>query len=225
MASAVLMEIIVRRVVATLCFLPLPLLAFATPDHAVSGIAIIRELNLARQNPRLYASFVEQLRRDYNGRCLFLPGGTRVFLKEGTRSVDDAIRFLRSTSPLQPLTYSTGMSRGAADHCADQANGRFSHTGRDGSDPGARISRYGTWGVQWGENVAYGKFSARDIVLALIIDDGLPARKHRKNIFNTIFNYAGAAYGPHAKFGSVCTMDFAGAYVDRHEGGAFIAKF
>lgn len=84
------------------------------------------------------------------------------------------------------------------------------------------MSRYGTWGVIWGENIAYGKTSARDIVLALIIDDGLRERKHRKNIFNPKFNYAGAAAGPHAHFGSVCTTDFAGAYAEQGENAALM---
>jgi hypothetical protein len=218
------MEIIMRRLFALLYLVGFPLVALAASDDTVSGAAVVRELNLARQNPQLYATFVEQLRSNCDGRYLVLPGGTRVILKEGVRSIDDASRFLRSTSRLQPLTYSAGMSRGAADHCADQATGGFSHTGRDGSDPGVRMSRYGTWGVRWGENVAYGKFSARDVVLALIIDDGLRARKHRKNIFNPIFNYAGVAYGPHAKFGSVCTIDFAGGYVEHNERD-LVAKF
>ncbi len=111
------------------------------------------------------------------------------------------------------------MSKGAADHCAEQAGGGFGH----GNNPSSRISRYGAWGASWGENIAYGKNTARDIVIALIIDDGQPARKHRKNIFNSSFNFAGAAYGPHARFGSVCTTDFAGAYTERGQSAALIA--
>jgi uncharacterized protein YkwD len=67
----------------------------------------------------------------------------------------------------------------------------------------------------WGENISYGKSSARDVVLALIIDDGLPARKHRQNIFNPSFNYAGAAFSRNARFGTMCSMDFAGGYAER----------
>ena len=52
-------------------------------------------------------------------------------------------------------------------------------------------------------------------MIALIIDDGIPGRKHRENIFASKFNYAGAAYGTHARYGSVCSMDFAGAYFER----------
>jgi uncharacterized protein YkwD len=102
------------------------------------------------------------------------------------------------------------MCRGTADHCAEQAGGAIGH-----GNPAGRMSRYGTWAACWGENISYGKTSARDIVLALIIDDGLPARKHRANIFAAKFNYAGASYGPHARYGSMCSIDFAGAYFER----------
>jgi uncharacterized protein YkwD len=180
-----------------------------------SSRAVIRELNLARQTPALYATFVEELRSKMNGNVMVLPGQTRIRTKEGRRALDDAIRFLRSAQPLAPLTLSAGMSRAAADHCADQAAGGFGHAGRDSSHADRRIARYGTFGGCWGENISYGKSSARAVVLALIIDDGLPARKHRKNIFNPNFNFAGAAFGRHARFGTVCSMDFAGSYAER----------
>ena len=187
---------------------------------STSSSAVIRELNLARQNPALYATFVEELRgrmngNGMNGNVMILPGQTRIRTKEGKGALDEAIRFLRSAQPLAPLTLSSGMSRAAADHCADQAAGGMGHAGRDSSRADRRISRYGTFGGCWGENISYGKSSARAVVLALIIDDGLPARKHRKNIFNPNFNFAGAAFGRHARFGTVCSMDFAGSYAER----------
>src|SRR5205085_4414996 len=186
-----------------------PAFAADKDDDATSGRAVIRELNLARQNPALYATFVQELRSRMNGNVLVLPGHTRIRAKEGTAAIDDAIRFLQNAQPLPPLALSRGMSRAAADHCADQANGGFGHEGRDRSHAGQRIARYGNFSGSWGENISYGKSTARDVVLALIIDDGLPARKHRANIFNPNFNFAGAAFGPHARFGTMCSMDFA----------------
>jgi uncharacterized protein YkwD len=180
-----------------------------------SARAVIREMNLARQNPALYATFVQELRGRMAGNVLVLPGHTRIRTKEGTAALDEAIQFLRTAQPQAPLTLSPGMCRAAADHCADQAAGGFGHEGRDRSHAGDRIARYGTFTGGWGENISYGKSTARDVVLALIIDDGLPARKHRKNIFNPSFNFAGAAFGRHARFGTVCSMDFAGGYAER----------
>jgi uncharacterized protein YkwD len=186
-------------------------------EAAASGSAVIREMNLARQNPALYATFVQELRSRMNGNVLILPGKTRIQTKEGTAAIDEAIRFLQNAQPLPPLTVSRGMSRAAADHCADQADGAFGHEGKDRSHAGQRIARYGTARGSWGENISYGKSTARDVVLALIIDDGLPARKHRANIFNPNFNFAGAAFGPHARFGTMCSMDFAGGYAEHGE--------
>ncbi|PZR72636.1 MAG: CAP domain-containing protein [Chthoniobacterales bacterium] len=183
-------------------------------SDAASGRAVIREMNLARQNPALYATFLQELRARMNGNVLVLPGNTRIRTKEGTAAVDEAIRFLRSAQPLKPLIASPGMSRAAKDHCVDQADGGFGHEGRDRSHAGQRIARYGTFSGSWGENISYGKATGREIVLALIIDDGLPARKHRQNIFNPSFNFAGAAFGRHARFGTMCSMDFAGGYAE-----------
>ncbi len=182
--------------------------------ESTSGSAIVREMNLARQNPALYATFIEEMRENFRGDLLVLPGRIPLRTKEGTRALDDAIRFLRSTSPEAPLVFSPGMSRAAADHCAEQAGGGMSHTGRGGSNTGDRINRYGSWSGMWGENLACGHFGAREIVMALIIDDGLLGRKHRKNIFNPAFGYAGAAVGPHATYRTICSTEFAGNFVE-----------
>ena len=184
-------------------------------DGGASGAAVIREMNLARQNPALYATFIQEVRGRMNGNAMVLPGGTRVRTKEGTAAVDEAIRFLQRAHPLLPLALSRGMSRAAADHCADQAGGGFGHQGSDRSRGGDRIARYGTLSGGWAENISYGKSSARAVVIALIIDDGLRSRKHRQNIFNPNYNFAGAAFGRHARFGTMCSMDFAGGYAER----------
>jgi uncharacterized protein YkwD len=187
----------------------------AAETNDASSRSVIRELNLARQDPARYGTFVEELRGRMNGNVMVLPGGTRIRTKEGTAALDEAIRFLRTAQPQAPLVMSSGMCRAAADHCADQASGGFGHAGRDASNALVRISRYGTCGGGWGENISYGKSTARAVVLALIIDDGLPARKHRKNIFNPTFSFAGAAFGRHARFGTICSMDFAVGYAER----------
>lgn len=188
---------------------------FAANQTAIAsegGAAVVREMNLARQNPAQYATYLEEIREQFNGNMLVRPGRIPFRTKEGVKAVDEAIRFLRNASPRQPLVYSPGMSRGAADHCAAQARGGMSHTA--GGNTAARIGRYGQWSGSWGENISCGRQSAREIVIALIVDDGLRSRKHRDNIFSTNFNYAGAAVGPHAQYRTVCSTAFAGGYVE-----------
>ncbi len=180
-----------------------------------SGSAIVREMNLARQNPAVYASYIEELRGRFQGTLLVLPGRVPFRTKEGTRALDEAIQFLRSTAPQAPLAFSPGMSRAAADHVADQAGGGMSHKGRDWSSTADRINRYGMWSGAWGENLSCGRRGARETVIALIVDDGLRSRKHRHNIFNPSFNYSGAAVGPHAQYHTICSIEFAGGYAER----------
>ncbi len=91
----------------------------------------------------------------------------------------------------------------------------MSHGGRGGSNTGDRINRYGMWSGTWGENLSCGRRGARETVIALIVDDGLRSRKHRHNIFNPSFNYAGAAVGPHAQYRTICSIEFAGGYAER----------
>lgn len=175
-------------------------------------------MNLARQNPALYANYIEEMRANFQGNLLVVPGRVPFQTKEGPRALDEAIRFLRSTAPQAPLAFSPGMSRAAADHCAEQAGGGMSHNGRGGSDTGSRISRYGMWSGTWGENLSCGRRGARETVIALIVDDGLGSRKHRKNIFSPNFSYAGAAIGQHAQYHTICSIEFAGGYVEQGQG-------
>ena len=201
-----------RRLAPALFFvLLLPQIAFA---QARVSAEVVREMNLARQHPPAYAKYLEELRGHFQGNIFVLPGSTRLRTHEGVAAVDDAVRFLRAARPLPPLHFSPGISLAAAEHAADQAGGAFGHAGSDRSNPGERMNRYGIWSGRWGENISYGKSSAREIVIALIIDDGLRARKHRKNIFNPAFNFAGAAIGRHARYRKVCSIDFAAGYVE-----------
>lgn len=218
MAPLLLIITIIMRVAPLPLLLVLAAVWTAANSHAESdsGNAVVREMNLARQDPALYATYIEELRGNFQGNLIVLPGRAAFRTKEGVRALDEAIRFLRSTAPQAPLSFSPGMSRAAADHVAEQAGGGMSHSGRGGSNTGSRINRYGIWSGTWGENLSCGRHGARETVIALIVDDGLRSRKHRHNIFNPNFNYAGAAIGSHAQYRTICSIEFAGGY---REGG------
>ena len=210
-------------VAATSFFAVNPTVFASGSDGGTNGSAIVREMNLARQNPALYATYLEEMRGQFQGNMLVRPGRIPFRTKEGAKAVEEAIRYLRSASPRPALAFSPGMSRGAADHCAAQARGGMSHNA--GGNTGSRIGRYGVYSGSWGENISCGRQSAREIVIALIVDDGLRSRKHRDNIFSTNFTVAGAATGPHAQYRTICSMAFAGGYAEGGGGGSAAALF
>jgi uncharacterized protein YkwD len=179
---------------------------------------VVKELNTARTTPRSYASHLKDMRRYFYGKELRRPGEIAVLTKEGDAAVVEAIRFLKKVKPIPPLKLSQGMSQGAHDHVEVQGrNGTVGHGSNEGSQPWERINRYGTWNKIVGENIAYGCFRPRDVVTSLIIDDGIPGRGHRKNIFNPNFRVVGVAWGPHKIYGTMCVIIFAGEYLEKKE--------
>lgn len=177
---------------------------------------VVAELNFARQKPADYAKLVAARLQHFNGKLYEPPGEIAVITKEGKKAVQEAVRFLQRARTLPPFQPSRGMSRAASDHVRDQGpKGRLQHEGTDGSQPWDRVNRYGDWRVTVGENIAYGEKSARDIVIGLIVDDGVSNRGHRKNIFNPEFLAVGVAFGPHKKYGTMCVIDFAGGFIER----------
>src|SRR4029434_1604653 len=82
----------------------------AVPNgEGVSGSTVLREMNLARQDPALYATYVEALRSRFDGRFIIFPGSAKWRMKEGLGAIEEAVRFLRNARPEQPLTLSPGM--------------------------------------------------------------------------------------------------------------------
>jgi uncharacterized protein YkwD len=177
---------------------------------------IVKEVNLARTDPGAYASWLRGQRQYYRGAQHRRPGEAPIRTTEGLTAVDEAIRRLEKQRPVGALAYSRGLSLAARDLVAAQgASGGFGHRGPDGSMPSDRIERHGQWESAIGENVAYGQRTARDVVAAFIVDDGVPGRGHRKNLFNAAFRVMGVDCGPHSSYGTTCAITFAGGFHEK----------
>jgi len=177
---------------------------------------LIAEHNRIRQNPQSYIPLLEArlASMDSNGN---IPNGCgrncTLLTNEGQSAVEEAIAYLRNQPPVGEVSLATGIAQAAKSHAADQRDGTTGHTGSDGSRPMDRVDRVGVEHGGVGENIAYGPSTAQDIMVNLIVDDGVASRGHRTNIFRDRWAMAGAGCGPHATYQTVCVINYAYAPV------------
>lgn len=190
----------------------------STWPHTQTEFDIFTYINLVRTQPRLFLPLLYERRRYYRGKLYKIPGKAPIETEEGEAAIADAIEFLQKQPALKELNYSPGMSHAARDHVMDLGekgltgtqSTRFPHdTYKD------RIDRYGQLvGLTVAEHISYGAEKAQTIVLDMLIDDGDYRRSHRDHLFSENWKNIGIGYGPHKRFGHICVIDFADAYVD-----------
>jgi len=182
---------------------------------------VILEMNMVRTDPAKYAElYIKPMLKYYNGNLYQKPGEITIQTYEGKKSVEECIRVLSSMDSVSILMPELGLSYAAKDHTLDQGKGgKTGHNGSDGSTLRDRIQRYGEFSGHgyrsWGENISYGQSSSRDIVLQLLIDDGVSTRGHRNNIMNKNFTQVGVSFGIHSRFEKMCTIDYATGYISK----------
>lgn len=182
------------------------------PSYGALEDAVLQEINLLRKDPRGYAGKLRALRPSYRGNRI-LRGGDEpaIAVVEGVAALDEAIRALEGAPRRLPrLGLSRGLARAARVHADDcDAHDLLGHEGHDGSSPDERVSRFGEWSGVVAENISFGPLDAEEIVIGLLVDDGVPDRGHRDVLLTRELFFAGVACGPHPSYRNVCVMDFA----------------
>ncbi|WP_372950314.1 CAP domain-containing protein [Mariniphaga sp.] len=175
---------------------------------------IVLEINKLRSDPVRYATtYIAPLAKKYNRRLLYYPGDLPLLTREGVNALYECVRDLKKQQPLPIIYPSEGLTLAARDHVSDQSKtGRTGHQGSDRSTMRDRVERYGKWEKRIAENIAYGGKTAQQIVIYLLIDDGVRDRGHRKNFLNPDFNVVGVATGNHPQYNLMSVMDFAGGF-------------
>ncbi|MDR3669687.1 MAG: CAP domain-containing protein [Holophaga sp.] len=189
----------------------------SAPRSTAEEQAVVREITKIRMFPREYAKYLRALGTRFEGTLWRLRDHIPIRTNEGRRAVLEAAEFLEQVKPIPgEVIFSEGLHVAAWEHVADQGpSGQTGHVGVSGSTFGERIRRYGEPGSLIGEVINYGRETPRMTVIQLVIDDGVPDRGHRKNLFNPDFRTAGAAIGQHKGYGTMTVVDLADSFTPK----------
>ena len=153
----------------------------------------LKYLNEARTDPTSFSNYVDnEIKKFTSDNEMPLMPGCNYGVNESVKAWHECKTFLKQQKPMDPFKLSESLNMSALDHATDLAkHNMMGHTGTDGSDLTTRIKRrcgtrgYGTLAENIGTDfLVQGRNHALQTVLGLIIDDGVPSRGHRHNIYS-----------------------------------------
>jgi uncharacterized protein YkwD len=169
------------------------------------------EHNNLRTNPSYFIQILEEDIKSFKNLILFRPGNQPIQTYEGISAYVEAIEFLKKQHSVNELTRSSYLEEAATLHAKDSgANGLVSHESSEGRKLSERIEDLCEWSEIIGENVDFGSKTAINLLIALLVDDGVKGRPHRAHLFNRNYNYIGIGVSAHKLHGNITVIDYAG---------------
>jgi uncharacterized protein YkwD len=187
---------------------------------------LIEEHNKVRADPSSYIPKLENHIKYFRGDVLARPGSHAIKTHEGKAAYEEAIEFLKRQMPVGLLTHDSRLSSACKDLVDDLGpKGQASHESADGKTASDRIEAYCEWDGTCCENLDFGARTAEDIIVNFIVDDGVPDRGDRKNLFKPDINYIGVAVGPHKEYEVMAVVDYVAGVRNIGEESADIKSF
>lgn len=151
---------------------------------------IISEMNLARRNPKQYISRIQDIARRGS---------------YAQSDIQETINFLQNVTPCNNILVSEPVLDLVAQNwvALQGPKGDISH-----GDFIGRVRKAGKY-LAIAENLQYGYLEAADIVADWIIDEGIPGKGHRVNIFNCRYDQIGIGFGLHKTYRTMTDAIFA----------------
>ena len=187
-------------------------------DYAEKSRTIFNLINKYRANPRELARHLERLKKylDTSTNILSEPDKIQIQMVEGEEVFNEAINYLKSLRPLEPLQWEDALAASAQEHVDDIVpKGLLLYQSSDGTEPEERITKYGKYIDSLGENIDFGPNDAIGVIVSLTLDDGEEERPHRDNLFRNDYKKIGIACGPHQTEFQMCVMDLAYDFIPK----------
>ena len=166
-------------------------------------IQLLKEHNKIRNSPSLYIPILTETKK------LFRKNNVLHFYKEmpfktyeGIETIDEAINFLSTQKPLKSFILSSELIKSSKDIANELGiNGIVNHS----KNLPQYIEKYCEWGGMLCENIDFGTKQAENIMIKLLLNDGIKERFQRLNIFKPELKYIGISQNSHIKYG-ICTV-------------------
>lgn len=173
---------------------------------------IVTEINRVRADPGCYIPILEQYMTYFKeNNILEKPNSIRIETYEGVNAYEEAIKHLKKQRPAHTLTFDESIFKACIDHVKDMGvKGLFSHDGTDGKNVAERLEKYLEWEKACCESIAIGSQTGVEVVVSMLVDDGVPSRIHRDHIFRQEMNYFGVAAGYHRIFKHIVVINYVG---------------
>ena len=103
------------------------------------------------------------------------PGKVTLRTKEGADAVKEAIEYLKTKTEMLPLRWCDDVAQASKDHTLDIGRkGLIQHDSSDGkTGVKERLRKYGNVVSCYGENMSFHCDTALDVIIQLVIDDGV----------------------------------------------------
>jgi hypothetical protein len=170
---------------------------------------VILEMNMVRSNPKKYAElYLKPILSKFDGN-VYRDTDYNIQTVEGIAAVNECINILNKERTLDLLYPNRRLLKMAKYHAVLQGvTEEIGHNTPKGETFHLRLKRFKIPYYLAGENIDYGNNSAREIIIALLVDDNYPSRAHRNNILNNFFNWVGVYFGSHNKYKYMIVTDF-----------------
>lgn len=183
--------------------------------YTIDAKAILKELNDLRANPGAFGQkLLDEIVPCFNGMTYTSKEGGERLTSEGAAAVREAGEWLIShNEPAQALKSSFGLLKIAKELCSEQnacdSIGGFSC---NGNGLNKRVEKYGSWSGKISECLFYHAVSPYDVIVQLVVDDGLKSRPNRARLLDPDFCIAGIWGSSHKIYGNVISIILAQKY-------------
>ena len=188
---------------------------------------VIIESNRIRTNPKAYIPILEEYLNNFDGNLLTLPDKHEILeTEEGPKAYKEAIEFLKNQKPINAIEFDEEASKAAQDYSKFLSNSKEDQVENENQIE-QRVEKYLDYDYSISENIDFGGSSGVEVIVNLLVDDGVKNRTHRDNLFSDKFEYYGVAVFEHPEYDYCTVIDYFGdiiSYKDPEKNKIFQAK-